>query len=106
MSGFLPHALDSRTWSAATWAAPFTVQLLVGALAVVMLLLAKAGCFPTSDRAWFLTATVITAVIAALTSGALVRSSSWRVRGLGLSLGGSAAVILAGGTLVGFVLHT
>jgi hypothetical protein len=97
--------LDSHTWRTATWSAPFTVELVVGAMVIVLWLLGKTEYFFAPDRAWFLTGTVITAVVSALTSGLLLTSSSSRVRGLGLSVAGSTAVVLAGGIIVAFCLH-
>ncbi|MGH3967956.1 MAG: hypothetical protein ACRDTV_07555 [Mycobacterium sp.] len=94
--------LDSRAWCTATWGAPFTVEIVVGAMVIVLWLLGKTQRFFPHDRAWFLTGTVITALASALTSGLLLTSASSRVRGIALSVAGSAVVVLVGGILLAF----
>lgn len=58
------RSLDSRAWTAATWTAPFTVQLVLGAMFIVLWLLGKMPPFTRYDvethssyvgeRAWLL----------------------------------------------------
>jgi hypothetical protein len=48
-----------------SWAAPFIVQIVVGALVIVMVLSRRPDFLGTEERIWFLGATLITAVVAA-----------------------------------------
>lgn len=99
---------DTRSWRTATWSAPFVVQLIVGVLLVAMWLLGK-WPFDThsayaGERAWMLTATVITAVVSLVVGAALLRSGSPRNRGLGISVVSCSAVVLAGGTIFAYLV--
>nr|WP_244168747.1 hypothetical protein [Mycobacterium malmoense] len=94
---------DARAWRTATWSSPFVVQLILGMLLVAMWLLGK-WPFDThsayaGERAWMLTATVITAVVSLVVGAALLKSGSPRNRGLGISVISCSAVVLAGGTI-------
>jgi hypothetical protein len=100
--------LDARAWRTATWSAPFVVQAVVGVLLIVMWLLAK-WPFATHDpyrgeRAWMLTATVITTLASLAISGVLMRSGSSRRRGLSLGVAGAAAVVLIGGIVFAYLI--
>lgn len=97
--------LDARAWSTATWAAPFTVEFVIGVMVVVLWALSKLEFFSLLDRSWVLTGVVLTALVSVLTSGLLLTSPSSRVRGLGLSGAGSAAVVLVGGAIIALLLH-
>jgi hypothetical protein len=99
---------DIGAWRTATWSAPVVVQLMLGVLLVVMWLLGK-WPFDThsayaGERAWMLTATVITTLASLLVGAALLRSVSSRNRGLGLSTLGCSAVLLAGGTIFAYLV--
>lgn len=96
-------ALDAHAWRTATWSAPLVVQPILGVLLVVMWLLGK-WPFDThsayaGERAWMLTATVITTLASLLVGAALLRSASARNRGLGLSTLICSAALLVGGTI-------
>lgn len=65
MSRLWSRTSDPRTWSVSGEFALYTVQFLVGVLAVVMVLFGKSDYFGTAERIWFLGATVLTAVVAA-----------------------------------------
>jgi hypothetical protein len=98
---------DPRAWPTATVSAPFVVQGVVGLLIVNMWLLGK-GLFATerghSERAWMLAATIVTTVICFLVSGALLRSSSPRYRGLSVSIAGCSLLVLIGGNIFAFYI--
>ncbi len=101
------HDLDARAWRTATWSAPFVVQFVLAALLLFMWLL---GTWPfvthspyEGERAWLLSATVITALVSLAISGVLLTSRSSRNRGLALSVAGSAAVVLVGGVMYAFL---
>lgn len=104
--------LDFRAWTAATWAAPFTVQLVLGAMFIVLWLLGKAPPFTSynvethstsvGERAWLLTGATVTALVSALVSGLLLSSQSSRARVAALSTAGSAAVVLVGAIVYAF----
>ena len=100
--------LDGRAWRTATWSAPFVVQSVLGMLFLAMWALGQ-WPFPThgpyqGERAWMLTATVITTLMSLLFSAALLQSPSTRRRGLSLSLAGSSAVVLIGGTVYAYLI--
>jgi hypothetical protein len=95
-----------RSWAAATWSAPFTMELVTGALALVLWALRRTDLLAGSARAWFLTGVLITALLSALLSWMLCRSSSGQIRGVGLSVAGSAAILVPVGIVVAFVLYT
>lgn len=99
---------DARAWRTATWSAPFVVQMILGMLLVAMWLLGK-WPFDThsayaGERAWMLTATVITAFVSLLVGAALLKSGSPRNRGLGISVLGCSAVLLMGGTIFAYLV--
>lgn len=104
--------LDSRAWSAATWAAPFTVQVVLGAMFIVLWLIGKTPPFTSynvethstaiGERAWLLTGAAITALVSVLVSGLFLSSRSSRARVAGLSIAGSAAVVLVGAIVYAF----
>jgi hypothetical protein len=81
---------------------------MLGVLLVVMWLLGK-WPFDThsahaGERAWMLTATVVTTLASLLVGAALLRSVSSRNRGLGLSTVSCSAVLLAGGTIFAYLV--
>lgn len=100
--------LDAPAWRTATWSAPFVVQLILGILLVTMWLLGK-WPFDThsayaGERAWMLTATVLTTLASLLIGAAFLRSSSPRNRGLGISILSCSAVVLAGGAVFAYLV--
>ncbi|MBB3606232.1 hypothetical protein FHT40_005921 [Mycolicibacterium sp. BK556] len=94
-----------RSWAAATWSAPFTMELVTGVLALVLWVLRRTD-IAGSARAWFLTGALVTAVLSALLAWMLCRSSSSQIRGVGLSVAGSAAILVPVGIVVAFVLYS
>ncbi|WP_253861678.1 hypothetical protein [Mycobacterium asiaticum] len=77
-----PGHLDTAAWRTATRWAPLVVQGVVGLLFLVMWLL---GTWPFAthgpgqgERAWLLSATVVTVLLSLAVSAALARSESWR----------------------------
>ncbi|PIJ31041.1 hypothetical protein BMW24_021610 [Mycobacterium heckeshornense] len=93
--------LDSRVWSTATWALPFVVQLVLGAMFIVLWLLGKVPPFTThsayeGERAWFISGAAVTMVASAVVSGLLLTSRSPCVRGVALSAVGSGTIVLIG----------
>lgn len=98
---------DACAWRTATWSAPFVVQLILGMLLIAMWLLGK-WPFEThsayaGERAWMLTASVITTLGALLISAALLRSPSPRNRGLGLSVASCSVSVLLGGAIFAYL---
>lgn len=65
MSRLWSCTYDPRTWSLSGEFALYTVQFLVGVLAVVLVLFVKPESFGTDECIWFLGATVLTAVVVA-----------------------------------------
>lgn len=100
--------MDSRAWSTATLASPFMVQLVLGAMLIILWLLGKAPPFMThsgtysGERAWFLTAAAVSTLLWVPVSGLLFRSGSSRVRGVALSVVGSASIVLIGSVVFAF----
>ena len=100
------HALDARAWRTATLSAPFVVQGVLAMLIVNMWLLGK-GPFTTesgrSERAWILTAGLVTTVEFAVVSGALLMSRSSRRRGLALSISTCCIVVIIGAIIFAYL---
>jgi hypothetical protein len=97
---------NDRSWAVATWWLPFTMELVTGILALVLWMLRRSDHGGGFDRAWFLTGVLITAGLSALASAILWRSSSVRIHGIGLSVAGSAIVLVPVGICVAFVLYS
>jgi uncharacterized membrane protein len=100
--------LDAGAWRTATWSAPFVVQVILGMLLIAMWLLGK-WPFDThsayaGERAWMMTATVITTSGSLLIGAALLRSPAPRNRGLGLSIASCSVVVLLGGAIFAYLV--
>ncbi len=100
--------LDAHDWRTATWSAPFVVQLILALLLVAMWLLGK-WPFDThsayaGERAWMLTAAVLTTLVSLLIGAVFLRSTSPRSRGLGISILSCSAVVLAGATTFAYLV--
>jgi hypothetical protein len=102
----LRTAFDARAWRSATLSAPLVVQGVIGLLIVNMWLLGK-GPFATesgrSERAWILTATLITTVECAFLTAALLTSPSSRRRGFALSIASCSGVAIIGAIIFGYL---
>lgn len=99
---------DAHAWRTATWSAPFVVQLILALLIVAMWLLGK-WPFGThsayaGERAWMLTATVLTTLLSLIIGAAFLRSTSPRSRGLGISILSCSALVLAGATIFAYLV--
>jgi hypothetical protein len=92
---------DTSLWSAATWAAPFVVQIVVG-IAIAFSWLAGRYLPEVHGFAQYLSGAAATLVFAAAVGGLLLVSTSPRGRGIAISIFGSLAVTLIGGLLYGF----
>ncbi|AQT81504.1 hypothetical protein B1R94_22995 [Mycolicibacterium litorale] len=73
---------------------------------LVLWVLRRADDVGGFGRAWFLTGVLITAALSALLSGMLWCTTSSRIRGVGLSVACSAAVLVVVGTVVAFLLYS
>ncbi len=93
--------LDARVWRTATWASPFTVQLVVGAIVGVSWLVGKFAWSPHGFGQYAIGAAV-TLLLSAATSGALFARGSFRAQGFAISIVGSFVVALVGATVYGF----
>lgn len=93
--------LDSRAWSTATWTAPFTTQLVLGALITISWLLGK-HLSDTHEFRLFLIGTAVTIFLTAVTAILLLTSKSSRAHGLAVSVVGSSAVVIVGAVVYGF----
>ncbi|HET9877031.1 MAG TPA: hypothetical protein VFQ37_14920 [Mycobacterium sp.] len=91
--------IDTDTWRVATWLTPVSFQVVVAGLAGVMWLLARLPPFgPHGDfKQVGLCGIAITTPLWMWLGARLRSGPSPRRRGIGLSLAGSAAVLLAGG---------
>jgi hypothetical protein len=99
--------LDSRTWSTATWTSPLVVQLVLGAMIIALWLSRKVPSYLTTSSysggpGWFLAVTAVTVFVSVSIGGLLFRSRSSRIRGIGLSITGSAAIVLIGAIAYAF----
>jgi hypothetical protein len=90
---------NSRLWSSATWAAPFTTQLVLAAMLIAQWALGKLSLFPEQERAWFLAGLAISTVVMLSLGAVLTTRQSPRVRGLALSVVGSSVIVLVGGVV-------
>jgi hypothetical protein len=99
--------MDVRAWRTATISAPFVVQAVLALLFVNMWLLGKWPFVTHSayagERAWMLTATLITTVVSFGVSVALQRSPSSHRRGLSLSIAGSSAIVFIGAVFYAYL---
>jgi hypothetical protein len=82
------------------------MEFVTGVLALVLWVLRRTDHIAGSTRAWFLTGVLITVALSALLAWLLVRSSSWRIRGAGLSMAGSTAILVPVGIVVAFLLYS
>jgi hypothetical protein len=99
----MSHMRDSRAlvWSAATWAAPLVVQVVV-AIACALSWLAGKYISSVHGFAQYLVGATATILLMAAVGGALFVSTSSRARGVAISIFGSLVVTLVGGLLYGF----
>lgn len=95
------HNLNARVWQTATWAAPFTIQVVLGVAVGTSWLLGKysSNVYGFVQYAIGAAATLLlsTAVCIAL----FMRGSS-RARGIAVSIVGSFVVAVIGATAYGF----
>ena len=91
----------AQVWSAATWTAPFVVQVVV---ATAIAYSWVAGKYMTSVHgfAQYLVGATATALLMAAVGASLLVSTSPRARGVAISIFGSLAVALVGGLVYGF----
>lgn len=99
---------DARAWRTATLSAPIVVQAVLSMLLIAMWLLGK-WPFDThspyaGERAWMLTATVITTLMSLLLSALLLKSPSPRNRGLGMSVASCSGAVLIGGATFAYLI--
>lgn len=93
--------LDERAWRTATWASPFTVQLVVGVIVGVSWLVGKFAWSPHGFGQYAIGAAVTFLPLAAI-SGVLFTRRSFRAQGMAISIVGSFVVALVGATVYGF----
>ena len=92
-----------QAWRTATWTVPISTQLVLAINFVILWLLGKTTYFADShERGWFLTGTLITAFAMLPPIGLLLVSDSSRVRGVGLAVAGSSAMVVIGCIAYGF----
>ena len=94
------NGMDSRAWSTATWSAVLLTQLVLALIITISWLLGKQ--FPgTPGFGLFLVSAAALLPLCVVSSGLLIRSASSRAHGLAVSIVGSYAVVLVGGTAYG-----
>lgn len=93
--------LDERVWRTATWASPFTVQLILGAVVGVSWVVGKFAWSPHGFGQYAIGAAA-TLLLSAAISGVLFTRASFRAQGIAISIVGSFAVSLVGATVYGF----
>jgi len=94
-----------ETWRVATWAVPITVEIVIAVMIVILWLLSKTPAFPRLERGWLLTGAGLAALVSLAAAGFLMRASSSRRRGLGLSVAASACIVAVGATVDAVVFH-
>ncbi|KUI34683.1 hypothetical protein AU195_09170 [Mycobacterium sp. IS-1496] len=93
--------VDYRTWSTATWSAPFITQLVLALVIVTSWLLGR--WFPgTAPVVLFVVSSGAVFLLCAVLFTLLIKLASSRARGVALSVAGSFAVVLTGGLVYGF----
>jgi hypothetical protein len=93
--------LDARVWSTATWAAPFTIQVVLGVAIAILWLLGK-YLSNVHGFAQYVSGAAATLLLSAAVSILLFRSGSPRAQGLAISIVGSFVVAAIGGVVYGF----
>jgi hypothetical protein len=93
--------VDARVWSTATWAAPFTIQVVLGVAIAISWLLGK-NVSNLHGFAQYATGMVATLLLSAAVSAPLFMSRSPRAQGVAISIAGSFAISVIGGVLYGF----
>jgi hypothetical protein len=93
---------DAVLWSTATWSSPFVMQGVLALMFIAQWILGQLGLFPARERAWFLAGLAISIVVSLTVGATLLTRQSPRIRGVALSILGSSAVVLVGGTIFGF----
>jgi len=92
---------DGDAWRIATWAAPFTVQAVLGVAIAISWLLGK-YVSNLHGFAQYASGMAATLLLSAAVSAPLFMSSSPRAQGVAISVVGSLAVSVVGGVLYGF----
>jgi hypothetical protein len=92
--------VDARVWSAATWAAPFTIQVVLGVAIAITWLLGK-NVSNLHGFAQYAAGLAGTLLLSAAVSAPLYMSGSPRAQGVAISIVGSFAISLIGGVLYG-----
>jgi uncharacterized membrane protein len=92
---------DERVWRIATWAAPFTIQVVLGVAVAISWLLGK-NVSNLHGFAQYASGTAATLLLSAALSAPLFLSNSPRAQGVAISIVGSLAVSVVGGVLYGF----
>jgi hypothetical protein len=95
------RTLDGDVWRFATWAAPFTVQAVLGVAVGVTWLLGRS---PSSLHGFsqYALGAGGTLLLAGVATGALLMRGSARAKGFAISIIGSFVVALIGATAYGF----
>ena len=101
MRGVLLRHVDERVWRSATWASPFTIQVVLGCVVGISWL---AGKYSGSPHGFgqFAIGAVATVLLSAAISAALFAKGSLRTQGVAISIIGSVVVALVGATAYGF----
>jgi hypothetical protein len=92
---------DARVWQTATWAAPFTIQVVLGIAVSISWLL---GQYSSNVHGFgqFALGVGATLILSAVVSAALLTRGSFRAKGVGISIIGSSVVAVIGATIYGF----
>jgi hypothetical protein len=92
---------DTHVWRAATWAAPFTIQIVVGVAIGISWL---AGKYMSNVHGFgqFALGAGVTLLLSASVSAVLATRGSSRAHGVAVSIVGSSVVAVVGATIYGF----
>lgn len=93
--------IDAQVWRTATWAAPFTIQVVLGVAVSISWLVGKYASDVHGFIQFALGASA-TLVLSAAISAALYKTGSLRAQGIAISIVGSAVVATIGATTYGF----
>ena len=95
------HNLDGRVWRTATWAAPFTIQVVLGVAVGISWMLGKYS-LNMHGLAQYATGAAFTLLLSAAVSLALFMRGSFRAQGVAVSIVGSFVVAVIGAAVYGF----
>lgn len=91
---------DRQIWTAATWAAPFVVQIVVGVAIAATWMVGRYGPDVHGFSQYVIGVSVML-LVAVVVGGPLLASRSPRAKGLAVSVFGASGITIVGGVVYG-----